>query len=91
MPEGPEVAVVADAINQHLPQIFKSAEVIENVDTILHRYSRKNPKNWNQLQQFRFQTDENLYALRKLHYLTLILTAGTLLIASVFFAGLLGL
>jgi len=51
MPEGSEVRVVADQIQKKCEIIFNSARVIENVQGILHRYSRENPKNWDKLQQ----------------------------------------
>lgn len=49
MPEGPEVALVADAVNDYCHELFESAEVVENVSGKLHRYSRKPPKNFDKL------------------------------------------
>lgn len=50
MPEGPEIAVVADAVRAQCEELFESAEIIENVSGKLHRYSRKAPKNFSELQ-----------------------------------------
>jgi len=50
MPEGPEVRLVADAIKENCEELFESAEAVENSPGILHRYSRKAPKNFSELQ-----------------------------------------
>ena len=55
MPEGPEVRIVATAIQKGLPAIFEGTEVIENVPGKLHRYSRKKPDNWNIISHNRFE------------------------------------
>lgn len=51
MPEGPEVRVVADAIEKGIGEVFEAAEVIENVLGTLHRYSKKPIPNWEHLQE----------------------------------------
>jgi len=50
MPEGPECQLVADAVKEHCEELFESAEIVENVPGKLHRYSRKPPKNFSELQ-----------------------------------------
>ncbi len=54
MPEGPECAVVANAIQKGLPCVFEGTEIIENVPGKLHRYSRKKPENWHVISHNRF-------------------------------------
>jgi formamidopyrimidine-DNA glycosylase len=51
VPEGPEVAVIADAIKVGCPEIFEAAEIVENVPGKLHRYSRQKIENWDKLQK----------------------------------------
>jgi len=55
MPEGCEVRVVADAVAKGIGNIFETAEIIENVPGVLHRYSRELPKNWNVIVNQRWQ------------------------------------
>jgi len=54
MPESPEVCTIADAVNKYCPQVFETAEIIENVPGKKHRYSRKAPKNWDKIHEHQF-------------------------------------
>lgn len=55
MPEGPEVAVVRDAVKKGCPIVFEGASIIENVPGKIHRYTKKKPKNWEVVANNRFQ------------------------------------
>ena len=58
MPEGPEVRVVANAIQKGLPTIFEGAEIIENVPGKLHRYSREKPERWHIISHNQFKMNK---------------------------------
>lgn len=51
MPEGPEVKRVADVIAKAIGTEFISAEIVENVEGIEHRFSREGIDRWVELQQ----------------------------------------
>jgi len=51
MPEGSECRVVADAIAFNgIGKYFTQSLIVENIAGILHRYSKKAPKNWDVIQ-----------------------------------------
>lgn len=51
MPEGPEVAIVADVISKGLDTFFYDGEIIENVSGKIHRFTNSPPSGWSLLQK----------------------------------------
>jgi len=50
MPEGPEVRLVADSLLPALGEMFHKSEIIDPDPKKLHRFSKKTPEGWTQLQ-----------------------------------------